>query len=100
MDSLLTATAAHWNNPTGAAWELAAAGIECSPPDPLGLQEAQAYPVDKLFMARQVFTRYTACAAGDRLVIGATTYVVKAMHPWAAQGGMDKFYHIVVEEKL
>lgn len=100
MDTFLTQTGDHYTNPTGAAWELAAAGIACSPVDPLGNQEAQMYPLDKLLLIRQLFTRYTAFAAGDRLVIGSVTYVVKAVHPWAAQGALDKFYHLVVEEKL
>ena len=100
MDSMLTVMASHYQNPTGAVFALVSAAVTVTPADPLGTAEAQAYPLEKLHLLRQFYTKYTALAAGDRLVIGSVTYVVKAVHPWAAQGGMDAYVMAVLEKQL
>jgi len=99
MDNVLTETCTHKNNPTGAALATVASSIACSPIDPLDKTYSQAYPIEKLFLMRQTFTKYTAFAAGDHLVADSTTYAVKAVHPWPAQGSMDAYYHLILEQQ-
>jgi len=99
MDNVLTNTCTHKNNPTGAALATVASDIACSPIDPLSDIVRQAYPIDKQFLMRQSFTKYTAFVAGDYLVAGSTTYAVKMVNPWPAQGSMDKYYHLILEEQ-
>jgi hypothetical protein len=67
--------------------------------DPLDRTWAQAYPIDKQFLMRQLYTKYAAFAAGDRCIVGSTTYAVRAVHPYAAQGGMDAYYFLILEEQ-
>jgi len=97
MDAMLTETCTHKNNPTGAALATVASGIACTPLDALDRTWSQSYPIDKLFLMRQTFTKYTAFSAGDYLVADSVTYAVRAVHPYDAQGGMDKYYHLVLE---
>lgn len=97
MDTILTETCTHKNNPTGAALATVESGIEISPIDPLDKAYTQAYPMDKLFLMRQCFTKYTAFEAGDYLVSDSITFAVKAVHPWPAQGSLDKYYHLILE---
>ncbi|NVM23988.1 MAG: hypothetical protein HWN68_19690 [Desulfobacterales bacterium] len=98
MDNVLTATCTHKNNPTGASLATVATGIACSPIDPLDKTYTQAYPIEKLFLMRQSFTKYIAFAAGDYLVSDSTTYAVKAVHPWPALGSLDLYYHLILEQ--
>jgi len=99
VDNVLTATCTHKNNPTGAALATVASSIACSPIDPLDKQWSQEYPIEKQFLTRQCFTKYTAFVAGDQLISGSVTYAVKAVHPWPAQGSMDKYYHLILEQQ-
>jgi hypothetical protein len=100
MDKMLTATCTHQNKPTGAgSFVTVSAGISCTAADPLDRTWAQAYPTDKMLLMRQLFTKYAAFASGERCVVGSTTYVVSAVHPYAAQGGMDAFYFLILEEQ-
>jgi len=97
MDAMLTASCTHKNNPTGAALVTVSTGISCTPTDPLDKTWSQQYPNDKMFLMRQTFTKYIAFVAGDYLVQGGVTYAVRAVHPYAAQGGIDVFYHLILE---
>jgi len=97
MDAMLTASCTHKNNPTGAALTTVASDISCTPIDPLDKTWSQAYPIDKLFLMRQCFTKYTAFEAGDYLVSDGTTFAVRAVHPWPAQSSLDKYYYLVLE---
>ena len=73
--------------------------ITCSPIDPMSDIVRQAYPIEKQFMMRQSFTKYTAFVAGDYLVADSVTYAVKIVNPWPAQGSMDKYYHLILEQQ-
>ena len=74
--------------------------IACSPIDRLlGQEWLQSYPIEKQFLIRQTFTKYTAFVAGDYLVADSVTYAVKVVHPWSAQGSLDKYYHLILEEQ-
>lgn len=97
MDSFLTTTFDHYQNPTGAAWSVVQADVACTPVDPLGREYVQEYPLEKLYLMMQVFTKYTAVEPGDRIVSGGVTYVAKASLPWGAQGGLDVFHHVILE---
>jgi len=97
MENVLTETCTHKNNPTGASLATVATDISISPIDPLDKGYSQQYPTDKLFLMRQCFTKYTAFAAGDYLVSDGTTFAVKAVHDWPAQGSMDAYYFLVLE---
>lgn len=99
MNEYLTETCTHKRS-DGTTLTTIASGIAISPIDPMVAAEAQAYPLDKLYMARQCFTEYTAFQAGDQLIADSTTYIVKAVHPWAAQGSLSIYYHLVLEENL
>lgn len=99
MDNVLTAICDHWNNPTGAELVEVETDIACSPIDPLDKTWTQAYPIEKQYLMRQSFTKYTAFVAGDYLVANSTTYAVKAVHPWPAQGSMDLYYHLILEQQ-
>jgi hypothetical protein len=96
----MTATCTHKNNPTGATLATVATGIACTPIDALSQTAAVAYPFEKVFMMRQAFTKYTAFQPGDYLVSGSTTYAIKAVHFYAAQGSMDAYYHLILEQQL
>jgi hypothetical protein len=97
MDNVLTQTCTHKNNPTGAALETVDTGIAISPLDAMDKTWGQHYPIEKLFLMRQVYTKYTAFQPGDYLVYDSTNYAVKAVHPYVAQGGLDAFYFLVLE---
>lgn len=73
--------------------------IACSPIDPVDKAYSQAYPIEKLFLMRQTFTKYAAFVSGDHLVADSVTYAVKAVHPYAAQGSMDAYYHLILEQQ-
>ena len=81
----------------GAALATVDTGIACTPIDPLDRTWSQHYPIDKQFLMRQTFTKYTAFTAGDYLVADGVTYAVRAVHPYDEQGGMDAYYHLVLE---
>jgi len=100
MNNFLTETCTHKNNPTGASLATVATGIACTPIDPLDRTAHQDYPQEKLFLMKQVFTKYTAFSNGDYLVVGSTTYAVKAVHKYAAQGGMDAYYYLILEQQI
>ena len=101
MDNFLTATCSHLNNPTGAATtSTVATGIACTPIDPASKVPSQDYPIEKLFLLKECFTKYAAFATGDFLVSGGITYAIRAVWPWAAQGGMDAYYHLILEVQL
>jgi hypothetical protein len=101
FDRFLTATCTHKNNPTGAAsLSTVQADIACTPLDPTSTKPTQDYPIEKLFLLsllRETFTEYANFAGGDFLEIGGVEYPVVAALPWAAQGGLDAYYHIIVE---
>ena len=99
MDNVLTETCTHKNYPSGASLVTVASSIACSPIDPLDKTYSQAYPNEKLFLMRQTFTKYTAFVSGDHLVADSVTYAVKAVHPYAAQGSLDAYYHLVLEQQ-
>ena len=92
-----TETCIHKSNPTGAELETIASDIACSPVDPLDKTWSQAYPQDKLFLMRQIFTEYAAFAAGDFVVVDSVTFAVKAVHPYDALGGLSTYYHLILE---
>lgn len=97
----MTATCEHRNNPTGASTTSSVAtAIACTPIDPASKAPSQDYPIEKLFLLKECFTKYTAFATGDYLVSGGVTYAVRAVWPWAAQGGMDTYYHLILEMQL
>lgn len=97
MDNFLTETCQHKNNPSGASLVVVASDIACTPIDALGREYTQDYPIEKLFLMRQTFTKYTAFVAGDLLVADSVTYAVAAVHLWDSQGGIDAFTHLVLE---
>lgn len=101
LASFMTATFEHRNNPTGAAsTSSVATGIACTPIDPASKLPSQEYPINKLFLLKETFTKYTAALTGDFAVSGGKTYVIRAAWPWAAQGGLDAFTHLILEEVL
>lgn len=101
MDNFLTATFEHRNNPTGAAsTSSVATGIICTPLDPASRTPDQSYPIEKLFLLKECFTKYSAVKTGDFVVSGGKTYAVRAAWLWAAQGQMDAYYHLILEETL
>lgn len=102
MDNFLTLTGVtHKNNPTGAATlTTVSTTVVTTPLDPASQAPSQSYPTEKFFLLRECFTKYAAFATGDFLVSGGVTYAVLAVHPWAAQGGLDTYYHLILEEKL
>ena len=99
MDSMLTETCTHKNNPTGASLVTVASGIACTPIDDMGRDWKQAYPIEKQYLLRQSFTKYTAFVSGDYLVANGITYAVRSVHPYDAQGGMDAYSHLELEEQ-
>lgn len=100
FDAMMTATATHKNNPTGAAWVQVSTSIPITPLDPVGVDTRIDYPMEKLFKLRQCFTEYTAFAPGDKLISGSATYIVKMSLSYAALDGMGTYYHVIVEEDL
>lgn len=98
MDAFLTATCTHKNNPTGAAsLSTVQAGIACTPLDQASKLPSQAYPLEKMFLLREFFTKYTAFANGDYATFDGTDYPVRSVSFWGEQGGLDDYYHIIVE---
>ena len=102
MDNFLTLTGVtHKNNPTGAATlTTVSTTVVTTPIDPATRTPTQDYPIEKLYLLRECYTKYAAFVTGDFLVSGGVTYAVRAVWPWAAQGGMDSYYHIVLEQQL
>jgi hypothetical protein len=101
MDNMLTETCTHKNNPTGTALATVATGIACTPIDPLSQSQdwKQSFPIEKQFLLRQSFTKYTAFLSGDYLVADSVTYAVKVAQSYDAQGGMDAYYHLLLEKQ-
>ena len=89
----------HKNNPTGASLATVQEDIYCAPIDRLSQDFQQSYPIDKLFLMRQTYTKYTAFQAGDFLVYDGVTYAVKVVHPYVAQGSFDAFSMLILEEQ-
>lgn len=101
LESFMTITVEHRNNPSGAAsTSSVATGIACTPIDPASDAAQQSYPTEKLFLLKEAFTKYTAFRTGDFLVHGGVTYAVRFAGPWAAQGGLDAYTHLVLEQEL
>lgn len=102
MDCFLTLTGVtHKNNPTGAATpSTVSTTVVTTPIDPASKVPSQDYPIEKLFLLKECFTKYTAFATGDFLVSGGVTYAVRAVWPWESQGGVDDFYHLILEQYL
>lgn len=103
FDRFLTVTGTHKNNPTGAAApSVVSSSVLLTPLDPPGFSDipTQQYPTEKLFLMRETFTNYSAFATGDFLVVGGVTYAVRAVLPFAAQGEMEAFYRLIVEQQL
>jgi hypothetical protein len=99
LTSFMTATCEHRNNPTGASsTSSVATGIPITPIDPAGESAQQAYPTEKYFLLKECFTKYEDFEPGDFLVSGGVTYAVRAVMPWAEQGGMDAYTHLVLEK--
>lgn len=99
MDAVLTETCTHKNNPTGSELATVATGIACTPIDKASSITYQAYPIEKQFLIKQCYTKYTAFEAGDYLVANSITYAVKAVHFWDVQGSMDAYYELILEEQ-
>jgi hypothetical protein len=95
---LMTATAEHRNNPTGAAsTSSVATGIAITPLVPASAAPSQDYPIEKLFLLRETYTAYTAFRHGDFLITGGLTYAVQAALKTEASLGV--FYHLILEER-
>jgi hypothetical protein len=100
LTTFMTATCEHRNNTTGAAsTSSVATGIACAPIDPATKAPSQDYPTEKFYLLKETFMKYAAFRTGDFLVSGGITYSVLAAWPWAAQGGLDSYVHLVLEEK-
>lgn len=99
-DFFLAILVTHKNNPTGTSLVTVQENIYCSAIDQFSRNVwAQEYPTEKLHLMRQTHTKYTAFAAGDYLVHDGLTYAIRAIHPYDAQGGLDAFYSLVLEEQ-
>ena len=99
LASFMTETCTHKNNPTGAATlTTVQASIACTPLDSASVKPSEDYPIDKMFLLKEVFTKYTAFAKGDFIEVDSVEYPILAVHPWGVQGGLDAYYHIIAEE--
>ena len=99
MDNFLTSTCTH-KRPSGTGTlSTIQTGVVCTPADPMGATPSQEYPIEKLFLMREFYTKYTAFQAGDYATFAGVDYPVRAAHPWAALGGLDTFYRVIVEVK-
>lgn len=99
MDNFLTSTCTH-KRPDGAGTlTTIQTGVVCTPADPMGATPSQEYPIEKLFLMREFFTKYTAFLPGDYATFDSVDHAVRSVHPWAALGGLDKFYRVIVEIK-
>lgn len=91
----------HQNNPTGAATLTTVfSTVVTTPIDPASKVPSQDFPIEKLFLLKECFTKYPDFATGDYLVFAGVTYAVRAVWPWAAQGGMDAYVHLILEMQL
>lgn len=102
MNNFLTNTGVtHKNNPGGAASpSTVSTTVITSPIDPASKVPSQDYPIEKLFLLKECFTKYADFVTGDFLVSGGVTYAVRAVWPWPALGDLDTFYHLILEQKL
>jgi hypothetical protein len=90
----------HKNNPTGLELVTVQEDIFCAPIDRLSQDWQQSYPIEKLFLMRQTFTKYTAFQPGDYLLDNNDLlYAVKVVHDYDAQGGLDAFTFLILEEQ-
>lgn len=92
-------TVTHKNNPTGTTLVTVQEDIYCAPIDRLSQDFQQSYPIDKLFLMRQTYTKYTAFQAGDFLTYDGLTYAVKVVHPYDAQGSFDAYTFLILEQQ-
>lgn len=90
----------HKNNPTGASLVTVQEDIYCAPIDRLSQDFQQSYPIEKMFLMRQTYTKYTAFQPGDYLLDdNSLLYAVKVVHDYDAQGGFDAFSMLILEEQ-
>lgn len=90
----------HKNNPTGTELVTVQEDIYCSPIDRLSQDFQQSYPIEKLFLMRQTYTKYGAFQPGDYLLDdNSLLYAVKVVHDYDAQGGLDAFTFLILEEQ-
>ncbi len=90
-------TVTHKNNPTGTTLATVETDIDCTPIDAIDKTWGQHYPIEKQFLMRQTYTKYADFQAGDYLVYDGTTFAVKAVHAYDAQGGLDAYTFLILE---
>jgi len=77
-----------------------ATNIACTPADVITGAVVQNYPIEKVYKMRQVYTKSSAVVHGSYIKIGGAnvTYAVQSVLPFAAQGGMDAYTEVLIEE--
>lgn len=101
MDVFLTVTnSTHKRSSGSGSPATISTAVTHSPLDPVTQLPTQDYPIEKLFLLREFFTKYTAFQAGDFIVVSGTSYTIRAVLPWAAQNGLDAFYRVIAEWQL
>ncbi len=99
MDSFLTKTFDHYTA-GDAGLSLTQAGVTCTPFDPATKAPTDDYPISKLSLLKELYTKYPGVAQGDYLLFGGGYYAVQFVSLWDAQGGMDAFYQIFAERNV
>lgn len=99
LADFMTETFDHYEpDGTGVLPAATASDQACTPLDPLSNAPSEDYPTEKVFLLRETFTKYAAIDQGDILAIDSVNYIVIASKPYAAQGGLDAFWHIICEQ--
>lgn len=101
IDNFLTVTGSTHKRSSGSgAPATISSAVTHSPLDPTSTLPTDDYPISKLFLLREAFTKYTAFQNGDFLVVGSESFTIRAVLPWLQQGGLDTFYRLIVEKQL
>lgn len=79
---------------------LAQAGVVCTPFDPASRAPAEDYPTSKLFLLKEVYTKYSGVDQGDYLLFGGTYYNVLFVSLWDELDSLDAFYQIYAERDI
>lgn len=74
--------------------------ITCTPLDPASQQPSQDYPVEKMFLLREFYTKHANFTQGSYATFDGVDYPVRAVNYWPAQGGVDDYYQIIVEKPV
>lgn len=96
LDLMMTTTGDHYRS-NGVSLTYVTYNFACTPADAI-FNINQAYPNEKLFATRQVFTKYDGVRNGDYIDVDGIRYAVRTVNKYEELHNLDKYFQLLVEE--